>query len=106
MLLPYRNKDLFEASPVRWRVGGLPVLTLVGALSLIACVFMEWVFLNDPYAGLQSTVTPILDKIPYSMAYFNVAIFLSGLLLYYIAKWVQSRRGVNVDLSYKEIPSE
>jgi amino acid transporter len=106
MLLPYRNKDLFEASPVRWRVGGVPVLTLVGALSLIACVFMEWVFLADPYAGLQTTATPGLDKIPYAMAWFNVAIFLSGLLLYYIAKAVQSRRGVNVDLSYKEIPSE
>lgn len=40
------------------------------------------------------------------MAWFNVAIFLSGLLLYYVAKAVQSRRGVNVDLVYKGVPSE
>ncbi len=106
MLLPYRQRDLFEASPVRWRVGGAPVITLVGGLSLAACLFMEWVFLSDPYAGLQSTVTPFFDKIPYGMAWFNVLIVLSGLLLYYIAKATQARRGVDVDLRYKEIPSE
>ena len=106
MLLPYRQRDLFAASPVQWRVGGVPVITLVGGLSLAACVFMEWVFLSDPYAGLQTTVTPFFDKIPYGMAWFNVLIVLSGLLLYSIAKRVQARRGVQVDLTYKEIPSE
>ena len=84
----------------------MPVITLVGALSLAACLFMEWVFLKDPYAGLQSTFTPYLDQIPYAMAYFNIAIFLSGLLLYYVAKSAQARRGINVDLSYKEVPAE
>ncbi|MGH8245522.1 MAG: APC family permease, partial [Gammaproteobacteria bacterium] len=106
MLLPYRAPAIFGSSPVRWRVGGLPVITLVGALSLAACLFMEWVFLKDPYAGLQTTTTPFLNKIPYAMAWFNVAVFLSGLLLYYIARGMQSRRGVNVDLIYKEIPAE
>jgi amino acid transporter len=106
MVMPYRSRDLFAASPINWRVGGLPVITLVGGLSLIACLFMEWVFLSDPYAGLQTTVTPFFDQIPYGMAWFNVAVFLSGLLFYFIAKRVQSDRGVNVDLSYKEIPSE
>jgi amino acid transporter len=106
MLLPYRTSTIFETSPVQWRLGGLPVITLVGGLSLLACLFMEWVFLNDPYAGLQSTATPFFDQIPYGMAWFNIAIFLSGLLLYFIAKAVQRQRGVDVDLAYKEIPSE
>ncbi len=106
MLMPYRTSTIFETSPVKWRLGGLPVITLIGGLSVIACLFMEWVFLSDPYAGLQATPTPFFDQIPYGMAWFNIAIFLSGLLLYYIAKAVQSRRGVDVDLAYKEIPSE
>jgi amino acid transporter len=106
MLMPYRAQSIFEASPVNWRMGNLPVISLVGGLSVLACLFMEWVYLSDPYAGLQSTPTPFFDQIPYGMAWFNIAIFLSGLLLYYIAKAVQGRRGVNVDLAYKEIPSE
>ena len=37
---------------------------------------------------------------------FNIVVFLSGLVVYYIAKWVQARKGVDVSLSYKELPSE
>jgi APA family basic amino acid/polyamine antiporter len=106
MLLPYRAKAIFDSSPVRWRLAGIPVITLVGAVSLIMCAVMEWIYLNDPYAGLQSTTAPFFSQIPYGMAWFNVAIFLSGLLLYFIARAVQSRRGMDVDLSYKEIPVE
>ena len=41
-----------------------------------------------------------------TMVIFNIAVFLSGLLVYFISKWVQARRGVDVSLSYKELPNE
>lgn len=106
MIMPYRARAIFETSPVRWRIAGVPVITIIAALSIIMCVFMEWVFLSDPYAGLQTTTAPFFSNIPYGMAWFNGAIFLSGLLLYFGAKAIQSRRGMNVDLAYKEIPVE
>lgn len=95
MLLPYRQKDVFETSSVNQRVGGLPVITIIGFLSLVSCIFFAWVFLNDPMSGLTPT-----------MVRFNIGVFLSGLVVYYIAKWAQSRRGVDVSLSYKELPKE
>lgn len=95
MLLPYRQRDVFETSSVNQRVGGIPVISIIGFLSLASCVFFAWVFLNDPNAGMTRP-----------MVIFNVAVFLSGLVVYYVAKWVQSRRGVDVSLSYKELPTE
>ncbi len=106
MVMPYRAKTIFETSPVKWRIFGLPVITILGALSIVMCVIMEWIFLSDPNAGLQTTTAPFFSRIPYGMAWLNVAIFLSGLLLYFGAKAIQSRRGMNVDLAYKEIPIE
>jgi APA family basic amino acid/polyamine antiporter len=106
IVMPFRVRTIFETSPVRWHIFGVPVISILGVLSLIMCGFMEWIFLSDPYAGLLSTTAPFFSQIPYGMAWFNVAIFLSGLLLYFGAKAVQSRRGMNVDLSYKEIPVE
>jgi APA family basic amino acid/polyamine antiporter len=106
ILMPFRTRTIFETSPVRWRVFGLPLISILGVLSLIMCVIMEWIFLSDPNAGLLSTTAPFFSQIPYGMAWFNVAIFLSGLLLYFAARTVQARRGMNVDLSYKEIPLE
>lgn len=56
---------------------------------------MGWAFVSDPLSGL----TP-------GMIIFDVIIFLSGLVVYLVAKWIQGRRGVDVSLSYKELPAE
>jgi hypothetical protein len=33
-------------------------------------------------------------------------VFGSGLVVYYVAKFVQGRRGVDVALSFKQVPEE
>lgn len=96
-LLPYRLKDVFETSAVNQRIAGIPVITIIGIVSAAAQVFMAWVFLRDPSAGLNGNP---------KMVVFNIIVFLSGLVVYYVAKYVQRRRGVNVDLSFKQVPEE
>ena len=96
-VLPYRLKDVFETSAVNQRIAGIPVITIIGILSVIAQVFMAWVFLRDPSAGLNGNP---------KMIWFNVIVFLSGLVVYYVAKFIQRSRGVNVDLSFKQVPEE
>ena len=95
ILLPYRLPDVFETSAVNQRVGKVPVVTIIGILSLISCIFMAVIFVLDPMSGMTPT-----------MIVFNVVIFLSGLVVYYVAKAIQARRGVDVSVSYKEIPKE
>jgi uncharacterized membrane protein len=34
----------------------------------------------------------------------DAILFLSGPAVYYVAKWIQRRRGVDVSLSFKQIP--
>lgn len=96
-LLPYRLPDVFETSAVNQRIGRVPVITIIGVLSVAAQVFMAWVFLRDPSAGLNGNP---------KMIWFNVIVFLSGLVVYYVAKFVQRSRGVDVDLSFKQVPEE
>jgi APA family basic amino acid/polyamine antiporter len=95
ILLPFRLPDVFETSAVNQRLGKIPVITIIGVFSLLSCIFMAAVFVLDPLSGM----TPF-------MIGFNVVIFLSGLVVYYVARWVQARRGVDVSLSFKEIPKE
>lgn len=95
VLLPYRLPDVFETSAVNHRIGGIPVISLIGLLSTVTCGILAWAYLADPLSGMTPT-----------MIVFNVAVFLSGLVVYYVAKFVQRRRGVNVDLSYRELPPE
>lgn len=94
-LLPYRLPDVFETSSVNQRIGRVPVITIIGVLSFIAQAFMAWTYLRDPSAGLRGHNGRII---------FDVVVFLSGLVIYYVAKYIQKRRGVDVELSFKQVP--
>jgi basic amino acid/polyamine antiporter, APA family len=103
ILFPYRLPDVFESSPVRWRVGGVPVMTVVGVLSLAACVAALVIFWKDPYAGLRN----LNDGSRYWWGvFYNVAIFLSGFVIYFVARAINRRRGVDIERRFKEIPVE
>ncbi|MEA2250379.1 MAG: basic amino acid/polyamine antiporter, family [Solirubrobacteraceae bacterium] len=94
---PYRLPDVFESSPVNGRVGGVPWITVVGALSFVALAIMAYAFLTDPSAGLNGKPGLIA---------LNVGIWLSGLVIYFVARAVQARKGVDISRRFKEIPVE
>jgi amino acid transporter len=97
MAFPYRLRDVFESSPVNARVAGIPWMTIVGAISFVALCIMGWAFLTDPSAGLNGKPGLIL---------LNVGIWLSGLVVYLIARGVRARQGVDIARRFKEIPVE
>jgi amino acid transporter len=99
---PYRLPEVFESSPVRWRWAGVPVMSIVGAISLVACVASEIIFLRDPLAGLQHAD----GSYYWERIIYNIAIFLSGLVIYVVARYLNARRGVDIDKRFAEIPVE
>jgi basic amino acid/polyamine antiporter, APA family len=99
---PYRLPDVFESSPVRWRAGGVPVMSIVGTLSLVACVTAAIIYLRDPLAGLQHAD----GSYYWTRILYNVAIFLAGPVIYFVARAINRSRGVDIDRRFKEIPVE
>ncbi len=99
---PYRLPGVFESSPVRRRVGGVPVMSIVGAISLVACVAAAIIYLRDPYAGLQHAD----GSYYWTRILYNVAIFLAGPVIYFVARKLNRRRGVDIERRFKEIPVE
>ena len=110
IVLPYRQRKVWENSSVNWRLAGIPVMSIVGVLSLIAAGFMGWDYLHDPLSGI--TWKPeggggiLFGSRSFDMFLLNILILLSGLVIYLVARWVQRRRGVNLDAAYGEIPVE
>ncbi len=110
IVLPYRQRKIWENSSVNWRLAGVPVMSIVGVLSLIAAGFMGWDYLHDPLSGI--TWKPeggggiLFGSRSFDMFLLNILILLSGLVIYLVARWVQRRRGVNLDAAYGEIPVE
>lgn len=98
-LLPYRRSLLWRSSPARGRIGPVPTLTLVSLLAIPPLALIEWALVSDVNSGASISGNPIRFGAV-------VVIFLIGFPIYYVIRAVQRRRGVNIDLVYKEIPPE
>jgi amino acid transporter len=98
-LLPYRLPQLWRASPARGRLGGLPTITVVSLASIPLLVLIEWALIADVNSGASLKGNPVRFAAV-------IAIFLIGLPIYYAIRAAQRRRGIDIDLAYKEIPPE
>jgi basic amino acid/polyamine antiporter, APA family len=99
IFLPYRRPDLFaQASEgARRKVLGIPVITLLGVGNLVLfTLILIAAFKTPAFSGPTGSRANL----------FVVGIYVSGFILYFVARAVQKARGVNLDLLYKEIPPE
>ncbi len=96
-LLPYRAKEIYEASPgAKYKLGNIPWVTILGALGFVLGGIMVLMFMFYPALGLTST-----------LAYIVVfGVLIVSALMYFIAKYVQKQRGIDVGYAFKEIPPE
>jgi predicted CDP-diglyceride synthetase/phosphatidate cytidylyltransferase len=78
-------------------------MSIVSVLSLAACIASLVIFWKDPFAGLRN----LNDGSRYWWGViYNVAIFLSGFVIYFVARWLNRRRGVDIEKRFAEIPVE
>lgn len=96
-LLPYRAKDLYEASPgAQYKLGNMPMVTVISAIGTVVGGVMVLLFMFNDALGLTS-----------QLAYTIVGgVLLVSLLWYFLAKNSQKSKGINVEYAFKEIPPE
>jgi APA family basic amino acid/polyamine antiporter len=99
IMFPTRQPETFEASPYNQRWGGMPVMRIVGVLALVGMLGIVWILLSDVNSGTSLAGNP--ERVA-----LGVAVWIVGVVLYFVIRAVQASRGVNVDLAYREIPPE
>lgn len=99
ILLPYRRPELFNQAPeaVRRRIGGIPVISLLGVGNLILFTLILIASFDTPAFSGPTSGRAIA---------FVVGIYVVGAILYFVSRAMQKQRGVDLDLLYKEIPPE
>jgi hypothetical protein len=99
ILLPYRRPEIYAAAPayVQRRLGGVPVITLLGVGNLVLFTMVLYSAFKLPAFSGPTGSEAVL---------FVIGIYLAGLAIYFGAKAIQRRRGIDLDLLYREIPPE
>jgi amino acid transporter len=93
-----RRPSLYNGSPADWRPGGIRVQPLIGAGCCLAGLGLEVLVMSfHTQVGIKHIAIPIL---------VIVGVFLMAVGLYFGAKAIQRRRGVDLDLVYANVPAE
>jgi len=71
-------------------------LMLAGVLNIIVFGFVAYQFLAAPTFTGINTVTAI----------YSIGTLVAGALIYLGSRWYHNKRGMNIDLNYKELPPE
>jgi len=98
LVFPYWRKDLFQASPIaRYRIGGVPAISLLGAVDLV--LFSVLVYFALSYPSLSGPTGPTALAL-------LVAVFVIGVVSYYATRAYYKGKGIPVDLAFAQIPPE
>jgi APA family basic amino acid/polyamine antiporter len=98
-LLPFRQPALVENSPYSRRIGGVPMLTLVGSLATLGFATAIGVLLWDPGSGASLSENP-------GRVALVAAVYLVGLVGWFVARAIRRSQGVDIDLAYRELPAQ
>jgi APA family basic amino acid/polyamine antiporter len=101
ILLPYIKPNLYNASPIaKYKVAGIPLITIAGIIFGAFLVFLLYEWLIDPQGlygiGLANTSSVI----------YMLAMYLLALIIYLGFKAYRKGQGINIDKIYEEIPVE
>lgn len=99
-VFPERRPELFRASPANVRWAGVPVLKIVAPLSFLVMAFLTWEVLAFPALAIGTTSNW------WQVPAFIGGIVIFGLVVYYLARYLRRRQGIEVDLVYRELPPE
>ena len=109
ILLPYRKRDLYNASPIaKYKVFGIPLITVAGVIfgAFLLFLLVEWLF--DPWLntggvppGLYGISLANIPSVVYMLVMYGMA---AG--IYYGFKAYRKRRGIDIDKVHQEIPVE
>jgi amino acid transporter len=109
IVLPYKKKELFEASPIaQMKVFGIPLITVAGVIfaGFLGFLLVEWMFdpwLNPDFA--PAGMYGISLKNTNSMG-FLLGCYAIAAALYYGFKSYRKQRGIDMDKVQTEIPVE
>jgi amino acid transporter len=109
IILPFKKKALFEASPIaNMKVAGIPLITVAGVIfaSFLGFLLVEWMF--DPWlnsGGEGAGLYGISFKNTNSIV-FLVGCYILSAAIYYGFKARRKSEGIDLDKVQAEIPAE
>lgn len=96
-IFPYRRKELFGSAPgmVRRRIGGLPVLSIVGVAGGLLSLFVSYDTILPAYTGIELNPVYVASLL---------LVFLLAIVIYLISHYYHKSKGMPLSVISQELP--
>jgi APA family basic amino acid/polyamine antiporter len=99
-VLPWRRPEIYNASPVaRYRVAGIPLITITAAGFLVILGFAIYEWSTNAVYGIDWTNFR-------SSFYYMFALYGLALVIYVVSRLVRRAQGIDMRMVHSEIPVE
>jgi APA family basic amino acid/polyamine antiporter len=99
--LPTRRPDLYQGSPANVKFLGMPLLYLVGTLSILEFIGIIAISFVNPASVMNGNRADW-----WWIPAWLIGLIVGGCLLYYVPRLIRAQQGVNISFVYKELPPE
>ncbi len=98
-IFPYikKVKNIWDSSPYKtWKIFKIPVVTIGGIVNLIYLGILFYFYV----------VMPNFEELTTDSLYLYAAIWGLGIIWYFVWKWLNKKTGVDVKMTYGELPPD
>lgn len=107
-VLPYSKPALFNASPIaKYKLLGIPMITLAGAVltGFLGFLLYQWLFDPNALYGIGYSINEAGVKNGTSLIYMG-GMYVLAAVIYFGFKAYRKRTGIDLDKVHAEIPAE
>ena len=98
IILPWKNKQAFEQAPaiVNKKIAGVPLISLFGCVTFVYLVWM--VYASFAYPAVFPPTSGMVEMF--------IGTVIVGAALFYVAKYLRAKEGLDLKFIYSSIPPE
>lgn len=98
LLFPVRRRDIWERTPsiVKAKIGPVPILHILAVISIILSIYLGYASVSPAFVG----------ELDPAILAFTIGLFLIGIAIYFISSLYHRKKGLPLELSFKELPPE
>ncbi len=105
VVFPFRRKDLYEtACPIKRKIAGVPVITLLGLVALIYCAASIGYYSYNYGFYFGAGTLAAINYFPFLGAI--AGLFIVCIIWFYAAKWKRGQEGFPFEKAFKQLPPD
>ncbi len=97
IVFPFMRKDMYEQMPLKTKIAGVPLLTLISIVGLAVAVGTTTsYFTNPPFAATLGISAVTIGS--------SIIVYALPITIFFVARAFWKRKGIDLEIAFKQIP--